>query len=42
MDKIYDAIVLGLGAVGAVATYQLRKRCAAVLGIDQFKPPHEF
>jgi sarcosine oxidase len=42
MDKVYDAIVLGLGAVGAAAAYQLRKRGAAVLGIDQFKPPHEF
>src|SRR5438477_12765810 len=42
MDKIYDAIVLGLGAVGAAAAYQLGKRRAAVLGIDQFKPPHEF
>jgi sarcosine oxidase len=42
MDQVYDAIVLGLGAVGAAAVYQLRKRGAAVLGIDQFKPPHEF
>lgn len=42
MDKIYDAIVLGLGAVGAAAVYQLGKRRADVLGIDQFKPPHEF
>ena len=42
MDKIYDAIVLGLGAVGAAAVYQLSKRRAAVLGIDQFRPPHEF
>ena len=42
MDKIYDAVVLGLGAVGAAAVYQLSKRRAAVLGIDQFKPPHEF
>jgi sarcosine oxidase len=42
MTKVYDAIVLGLGAVGAAAVYQLAKRGAAVLGIDQFKPPHEF
>jgi len=42
MDQVYDAIVLGLGAVGAAVAYQLRKRGAAVLGIDQFKPPHEF
>lgn len=42
MKRIYDVIVLGLGAVGAAAVYQLRKRRAVVLGIDQFKPPHEF
>jgi sarcosine oxidase len=37
----YDAIVLGLGAMGAAATYQLAKRGAKVLGIDQYAPPHE-
>src|SRR5438477_13009225 len=42
MTKIFDAIVLGLGAVGAAAVYQLRKRQADVLGIDRFKPTHEF
>ena len=42
MTQIFDAIVLGLGAVGSAAVYQLRKRGAAVLGIDRFKPPHEF
>jgi len=42
MTKIHDAIVLGMGAVGSAAVYQLAKRGAAVLGIDQFKPPHEF
>jgi sarcosine oxidase len=42
MEKIYDAIVLGLGAVGSAAVYQLARRGASVLGIDQFKPPHEF
>ncbi len=36
----YDAIVLGLGAVGSAAAYQLAKRGARVLGIDQFAPPH--
>jgi len=42
MAKIFDAIVLGMGAVGSAAVYQLAKRGANVLGIDQFKPPHEF
>ena len=36
----YDVIVLGLGAMGASATYQLAKRGARVLGIDQYAPPH--
>ena len=38
----YDVIVLGLGACGAATTYQLAKRGARVLGIDQFSPPHPF
>jgi len=36
-----DVIVLGLGAMGASATYQLAMRGASVLGLDQFHPPHE-
>src|SRR4029453_17614533 len=35
-------IVLGLGAMGAAATYQLARRGARVLGIDRYAPPHEF
>jgi sarcosine oxidase len=38
----YDVIVLGLGACGAATTYQLAKRGAKVLGIDQFDPPHRY
>ena len=37
----YDVIVLGLGAMGASASYQLALRGASVLGLDQFDPPHE-
>jgi sarcosine oxidase len=40
-DRPYDAIVLGLGAVGSAALYQLSLRRASVLGLDQFRPPHE-
>lgn len=36
----YDAIVVGLGAVGAATLYQLARRGARVLGLDQFAPPH--
>lgn len=42
MPNTYDVIVLGLGAMGAAATYQLAKRGARVLGIDRYAPPHEF
>jgi sarcosine oxidase len=38
----YDAIIVGLGAVGSAATYHLARRGAKVLGIDQFSPPHSF
>jgi sarcosine oxidase len=37
----YDAIVVGLGAVGAATLCQLTLRGARVLGIDRFAPPHD-
>jgi sarcosine oxidase len=36
----YDAIVVGLGAMGAAATYQLARRGMRVLGIDAFELGH--
>ena len=36
----FDAIVLGLGAVGAAALRALAARGASVLGIDRYSPPH--
>lgn len=36
----YDAIVVGLGAMGSAALYQLARRGQRVLGIDRFDPPH--
>src|SRR5690242_19159160 len=36
----YDTIVLGLGAMGSAAAYQLSRRGNKVLGVDQFAPPH--
>lgn len=36
----FDVIVIGLGAMGSAATYQLAKGGAKVLGIDRFEPPH--
>ena len=38
----FDVIVLGLGAMGSAATYQLAKKGVRVLGIDQFSPPHVY
>jgi sarcosine oxidase len=38
----FDVIVVGLGATGSAATYQLARRGAHVLGIDRHVPPHEF
>src|ERR1700752_4302810 len=36
----FETIVLGLGATGSAALCQLARRGNAVLGIDQFAPPH--
>jgi sarcosine oxidase len=40
MSTEYDAIVLGLGAMGSAALYQLARRGKRVLGLDQYAPPH--
>ena len=42
METGFDAIVIGLGAMGSAALYQLAKRGKNVLGIDRFSPPHHF
>jgi sarcosine oxidase len=39
--KTFDVAVLGLGAIGSAAVYQLAKRGARVIGIDRYSPPHE-
>lgn len=36
----YDAIVVGLGAMGSAAAFHLARRGARVLGVDRFTPPH--
>jgi sarcosine oxidase len=36
-----DVIVVGLGAMGSAALYQLARRGIAVTGIDRFTPPHD-
>src|SRR5215510_6351541 len=36
-----DVIVIGLGAMGSAALYQLARRGIRVTGIDRFAPPHD-
>jgi sarcosine oxidase len=40
MAHKFDTIVVGLGATGSAAVYQLAKRGNKVLGVDRFSPPH--
>jgi len=40
MVKNFDTIVVGLGAMGSAAVYQLAKQANKVLGVDRFSPPH--
>jgi sarcosine oxidase len=35
-----DVIVIGLGAMGSAALYQLARRGVRAIGIDRFTPPH--
>ncbi len=37
----YDAIVIGLGAMGSAAVYHLARRGLTTLGLEQFDIPHE-
>src|SRR5436309_190476 len=41
MGMRYDAIVLGLGAMGSAALFHLARRGRRVLGIEQFNIPHD-
>ena len=40
MANRYQTIVIGLGAMGSAAAYQLAKRGNKTLGIEQLSPPH--
>jgi sarcosine oxidase len=40
MSEQADILVIGLGAMGSAALYQLAKRGAKVVGLDRFAPPH--
>jgi sarcosine oxidase len=41
VTKTYDAIVIGLGAMGSASLYHLAKRGQRVLGLDMFEEGHE-
>ena len=36
----YDVAVIGLGAMGSAAVWQLARRGVRVVGVDRFAPPH--
>jgi sarcosine oxidase len=40
MTSSYEAIIVGLGAMGGAAAYHLARRGWKVLGFDRFRPPH--
>ena len=41
MTVRFDAIVVGLGAMGSCALAELARRGKRVLGVDRFSPPHD-
>ncbi len=38
----WDVIIIGLGAMGSAAAFHLADRGLRVLGLDRFRPPHNF
>ena len=41
-QRVYDVIVVGLGAAGSAALHHLASRNVRVLGLDRFVPPHPY
>jgi sarcosine oxidase len=41
MTTTFDAIIIGLGAMGSAAAYQLAKRGRRVLGLERYRPAHD-
>lgn len=41
MPKTFDTAVIGLGAAGSAALYQLARRGRRVVGFEQFEPGHD-
>ncbi|HXF55330.1 MAG TPA: N-methyl-L-tryptophan oxidase [Hyphomicrobiaceae bacterium] len=40
-NNVFDAIVVGVGAMGSAAVYELARRGQRVLGLERFGIPHE-
>lgn len=40
MSEQADILVIGLGAMGSAALYQLARRGVKAVGLDRFAPPH--
>jgi sarcosine oxidase len=41
MTTTFDAIIIGLGAMGSAAAYQLARRGQRVLGLERYRPAHD-
>ena len=41
-ENRYDVAIIGVGAVGSAALYQLSKSKLKILALDSFDPPHSF
>src|SRR3982750_3794535 len=41
MTEGFDTIIIGLGAMGSAAAYQLARRGQRVLGLEKFTPAHD-
>ena len=40
VNRAFDTVVVGLGAVGSATLLQLARRGQRVLGLDRWDPPH--
>jgi sarcosine oxidase len=42
IERMHDVAIVGLGAMGSAAAFELSRRGADVIGFDRFTPPHTF
>lgn len=42
IENHYDVAIIGVGAVGSAALYQLSQKKLKILAIDSYSPPHNF